>query len=108
MNGHARDQIDTDLASGRPTISPSVDPLVLSVVALLGMAEGEALFEELEHEVGQSPAFQDWTRDASRYLSEFDAGTAALIEHRLTAMRQAMRDRARERGWEVEPDEPVA
>ena len=28
MNGHARDQIHSDLAAGRPTLSPIADQLV--------------------------------------------------------------------------------
>lgn len=107
MNGHPRDQIDSDVASGRPTLSPSLDRLVADLAALQGGIERLSFFETLEAEVRQSNSFVDWVKTLTRYLSEFDPTTTSQIESRLIILRRDLRQRARERGWEIDPDAPA-
>lgn len=102
MNGHPRDQVDTDLRAGRPTISPLADPLAERVVALMSESEARELSADLEARARRSPAFADWLADPTRYLAELDPGTAAGIEAYLAELHERLARRARERGWEVE------
>jgi hypothetical protein len=106
MNGHPRDQISTDLAAGRPTISPVADPLVLRVGRLMSLAETEKFYSGLESRTRRSPAYADWAREQSRYLSEFDPVTTSAIESRLDDLHRRMVRRAKLRGWEVEGQRP--
>jgi hypothetical protein len=101
MNGNARDQIDTDLKAGRPTISPVADPLALRVASLLSVTERLRLFERLEHRVRRSPAASAWAAVPPRHLSELDTAAASAIERQLAALHRRLVRRARQRGWEV-------
>jgi len=102
MNGHPRDQIDTDLASGRPTLSPTLDRLVALVVSLQSGTESRDLFADLEQEVRRSASFHEWIGAPTRYLSDFDVATTLRLEERLQALHAELRQRARERGWEID------
>jgi hypothetical protein len=102
MNGKPRDQIDTDLADGRPTISPVADSLALRTAALMSRSESTSLFNGLEYRAHRSPAWSDWMDAPARYLSEFDAATATSIETHLAELHGRMIRRAKARGWEVD------
>jgi len=102
MNGGSRDQIGTDLAAGRPTISPGADALALRVSRLISRSESEQLFESMAATARQSPSFVDWLRAPDRFLAEIDPSIAASIEHDLGDLLPQMRDRALANGWEVE------
>jgi hypothetical protein len=102
MNGRPRDQINTDLAAGRPTISPVADPLAMRTAALMSDTEQMPFFSDLENRVRRSSAFPNWIEAPTRYLADFDGHTAASIETHLADLHRRMVERAKERGWEVE------
>lgn len=106
MNGHPRDTIGTDLAAGRPTLSPSIDPLLGRVMALQSRTENERLLEQLDYQVSGSSSLIAWAQAPERYLSAFDPATTVEIEHRLLGLFEELRLRASERGWELDADGP--
>jgi hypothetical protein len=102
MNGHPRDEIRTDLHAGRPTLSPTADPVALDVTRLSIGNELDLLFGSLDATLRASPRFIEWIATPTRYLSEFDEPTARDIEEKLRALHLTLLRRARERGWEVD------
>jgi hypothetical protein len=105
MNGHARDDLGTDLDAGRPTLSPSIDPLLRRVLALQIGGERDNLLAEIWDQVAVSPSLHAWIRAPDRYFSEFEPQIVTGIELRLRQLLEELRERARERGWELDPGE---
>lgn len=102
MYGKPRDQIDTDLLDGRPTLSPKADALALKVARLMSDKEARTLWNSLEYRAQRSPAWLQWMRPPYRYLADFDPEIVAAIETLLEDKRRRLLKRARARGWEIE------
>lgn len=101
MNGHRRDDIANDIDRGHPTLSPEADALAAEVSRLSTFNEREALGQELGDRAAASPSWGEWMRETDRYLEEFDPALVGELTTYLTTRRDALRERARERGWDV-------
>ena len=104
MNGHRRDEIANDIDQGLPTLSDEADALAREVSRLSTFNERDAFSRELSDRAAASPRWGEWMRQTDRYLAEFDPALVEQIKVFLTTRRDALRARARERGWDVPDD----
>jgi hypothetical protein len=104
MNGHLRDEIANDIDEGHPTLSAEADALAREVSRLSDVNEREAYSRELSDRAAASARWGEWMRETDRYLAEFDPGLVEEIKIFLTTRRDALRARARERGWDIPDD----
>jgi hypothetical protein len=101
VNGKPRDHVGSDIEAGRPCLSPDIDELARRVVALLDDRQITRLWNSLDHQVQESPAWAEWMGDSERYLRDLDAPTTDAIRRQLLDAYHDARAAAIRRGWEV-------
>jgi hypothetical protein len=101
VNGHRRDHIANDIDQGHATLSPEVDALAAEVSRLSAFDERQAFSAELGRLVAASECWGVWVPETDRYLADFDSALVDYMKTHLTRRRDALRARARDRGWDV-------
>jgi hypothetical protein len=101
VNGHPRDQIETDIAAGRPTLAPDLDDLARRTAALLDTKRATRFWNGIEYRVRRSSAFHEWMRLKTAYLQDLDADTTEAIRRHLEGAYRKVKVQAERRGWEV-------
>jgi hypothetical protein len=103
MNGHPRDATASDLATGRPTLSPEADDLARKVMALMSVNEREDFARSLDAQVAESAHWATWSKNPDRYLADLDPDCVSEMTSYMAGRYDRLRQRALKRGWEV-PD----
>jgi hypothetical protein len=101
VNGHRRDDLANDIDQGHPTLSPEADALAAEVSRLSTFNERQALGGELGDRAAASSSWGEWMQAKDGYLAEFDPALVDEITSFLATRRDALRARARSRGWEL-------
>jgi hypothetical protein len=82
VNGRPRDEVQSDIAAGRPAIAADVDALAAKCAALLDLKRSERFWNSIEYRIRISPAFLNWLARPTTYLEDLDpAATKRIRRH---------------------------